>query len=255
VTSLNHPVAGPLVLVIALGLLFLLRQRGARLAAWLEARLPAGVPLRAVAIAALALGAAGVFAKIADEIASRETSDFDRAVGLAIRRLDTQPVDLAMRIASALGSWPVLTVAVVVVVAWCARRGDWFAASTLSGVAICAALLNAALKQTFERLRPDFVHGLAAPQNYAFPSGHAMAAMAIYGMIAFIAARERPGSRWVPFAAAGALVLLIGTSRVFLGVHWTTDVLGGFAGGTFVLLVGEAVLELTSTGAAKDAKR
>jgi undecaprenyl-diphosphatase len=233
-----------LALCVALGLVVLLRRRGAKIAAWLEARLPAGLPLRAVIVMALGLGAAGAFAKIADEMAAQETSDFDVPVSLAVHRLDSPVMDVAMRAASALGAWPALTAVVVLVFIWCARRRDWLAAWVLVGVATGAGVLNFALKQAFERPRPELFHEVTNPLSYSFPSGHAMASTAIYGMVAFIVARERPGSRWVPFVAAAVLVLLIGVSRVFLGVHWVTDVLAGFAGGMFALLAGAAALEL-----------
>jgi undecaprenyl-diphosphatase len=113
-------------------------------------------------------------------------------------------------------------------------------------VAGAATLLNIALKYAFERPRPDLFYEVAHPAGYSFPSGHAMGATTVYGLVAFIVSRERPSSRWVPFAAAGVLILVIGISRVFLGVHWATDVIGGFAAGAFAVLAGVAALELMS---------
>jgi membrane protein DedA with SNARE-associated domain/membrane-associated phospholipid phosphatase len=236
-----------LALVVALALLVLLRRRGAWLVAWLEARLPAGLPLRLIVVMGVALGTAGVFGKLAADVADKETSGLDRVVSIALHRLDSPAVDVAMRAASALGTWQVLTGAVIVVSLWCARRGDRLAALVLPGVGAGAALLNVLLKYAFERPRPDLFYEVARPAGYSFPSGHTMGATTVYGLVAFIVSRECPDSRWAPFAAAAFLIVIIGISRIFLGVHWATDVVGGFAGGAFAVLVGVAVLELMPT--------
>jgi membrane protein DedA with SNARE-associated domain len=233
-----------LALVAAVVLLVVLRKHGARLAAWLDAHLPSALPLRAAVVVALALGAAGVFGKIAEDIAEKETSNLDLSVSLALHRADSPALEVAMRAASALATWPVLTCVVIGVCAWCLRRGDRLAAMVLAGAAGSAALLNIALKYTFERPRPDLFYEVAHPAGYSFPSGHAMGATTVYGLVAFIVSRERPGLRWLPFAVAAILILLIGISRVFLGVHWATDVIGGFTAGAFAVLVGVAALEL-----------
>lgn len=72
----------------------------------------------------------------------------------------------------------------------------------------------------------------------SFPSGHTMVATAVYGMTAIVIARLRPGLRVPVYGSAPFLVLFIGISRVFLGVHWPTDVLAGFAAGGLVLVAG-----------------
>ncbi len=120
--------------------------------------------------------------------------------------------------------------AVVCVVLY--RRSHLVDAAFLAVVLGGAELLNLILKLSFHRPRPEvgFVH----LDTYSFPSGHAMISTAAYGALAYLAwsrlATRR--SRVVLVAATAALVALIGFSRLFLGVHYLSDVLGGVAGGT-----------------------
>lgn len=136
--------------------------------------------------------------------------------------------------------------AILAVDLWCVRRRDQLAAITLPCVVAGAALLDAMLKQTFARPRPTLFAEIALPTNYAFPSGHLMVSVATYGMIAAVVSRELPRARWSPFVIALLVVLAIGFSRVYLGVHWPTDVLGGLAAGACCVLIGDAILELSA---------
>ncbi|HEX7651585.1 MAG TPA: phosphatase PAP2 family protein [Candidatus Paceibacterota bacterium] len=91
------------------------------------------------------------------------------------------------------------------------------------------------LKSVFERVRPPGASLYVADASYSFPSGHATAAMALYSFIAclcYVRART-PGRRALAVALPAALILLIGASRLVLGVHYATDVLGGYLLGAF----------------------
>ena len=109
----------------------------------------------------------------------------------------------------------------------------------LAGFLVCLigeALLNILLKNLFERSRPDLFQMVEAA-GYSFPSGHAMVSLCLYGMIAFLISRQIPRWQWrlavVTFATV--LVAAIGLSRVYLGVHYPTDVVAGyFAGGMWL---------------------
>jgi len=110
------------------------------------------------------------------------------------------------------------------------------------------ALLNRLLKSLFQRTRPVHDNVLAMADGWSFPSGHASGSLVAYGMLAYLLLRLLP-ARWsaarLPLVAlAVALAFTVGSSRVFLQVHFASDVLAGFASGTAWLTVCIGVLEL-----------
>lgn len=115
---------------------------------------------------------------------------------------------------------------------WKARRR---AALIIIVVPILAGVTNSVLKEAFARARPDIVPHLDNIGNLAYPSGHAANAVAFFLLAALILATKRP-VLWRGVAVAVAI--LIGTSRVLLGVHWPSDVLGGWLWGTACALIG-----------------
>jgi len=135
------------------------------------------------------------------------------------------PVTMVMRLASALGGTvPRLSLValVLVLLLWRRRRAAaaWFAGTMLGGT-----LLNLALKQIFAAPRPDLLPHLDIVHSYSFPSGHAAGNMIFFGAVAMLV-----GGR-LAFGAAGLMIALIGISRVWLGVHWPSDVLAGWIEG------------------------
>ncbi len=94
-------------------------------------------------------------------------------------------------------------------------------------------VLNLLLKDLFARPRPHFEHPLVVETSYSFPSGQAMASLVVYGMLAYFAtlASKGRGKRAVWVGGAAVLVVLIGFSRLYLGAHYVSDVVGGFVAG------------------------
>ena len=113
-----------------------------------------------------------------------------------------------------------------------ARRERALAFALVAAVA-GNGLLNAALKRLFERPRPLHETGLPVAHGWSFPSGHASGAVVAYGMLAYVLVKTLP-SRWhLPVVmAATALAFSVGWSRIFIEVHFATDVLAAFASGT-----------------------
>ena len=98
------------------------------------------------------------------------------------------------------------------------------------------ALLNPTLKRLFERARPVHEHGLAFEESYSFPSGHSSGAMVVYGMALYLALQLLP-PRWHAPAVMAAIALILTTacSRIFLQVHFASDVVAGLlSGGTWL---------------------
>lgn len=130
---------------------------------------------------------------------------------------------------------------VAAVLWWHAHRGlalGWMLA--LGGIVV----LNPALKHIFERARPIHEHGLALETSYSFPSGHSAGAIVSYGMLLYLVLRTLPARWHVPgaMAAAGAIVT-IACSRIFLQVHFASDVAAGLLTGFAWLLVCVGSLE------------
>jgi undecaprenyl-diphosphatase len=112
----------------------------------------------------------------------------------------------------------------VLVLAWRRHaREALFAALATGG----SALLNVAAKHAFARARPDLWLSIAPETTYSFPSGHAMGSMTLGAVAVLLAWRTR--WRWPVLAASAVGVLLVGLSRVYLGVHYPSDILAGWA--------------------------
>ena len=171
------------------------------------------------------------FGEIADEVAEGEAGAMDDRALAFVRSVESPALDAAARVLSLLGSEIVALVLVVMVLVWMWQR-RWSQIASLLTVTGGAQLLNNVLKDHFQRPRPAPVLGLIPAQHWSFPSGHAMVAAAFYLFLAYAAWRRLRGRRRT--LAAGGLVLLvvlIGWSRLYLGVHYLTDVLAGYCAG------------------------
>jgi membrane-associated phospholipid phosphatase len=139
----------------------------------------------------------------------------------------------AFHIVSILGSLEALAlVGVLVAVALLVQR-SWLTLSTWLAAVLGGEALNLLLKDLFARPRPHFGHPLVVESSYSFPSGQAMESLVVYGMLVYFALLTLRSQRMRVVSAGGAVVLvtLIGFSRVYLGAHYVSDVVGGFAAG------------------------
>jgi undecaprenyl-diphosphatase len=192
-------------------------------------------------VALLGLVAAALaFARIADEVAEGDSLPLDARFLVALRN----PADPARPIGpawllevateiSALGSWPVLGLLVVAVAGGSLLAGRPRAAAALAATSLGGVGLVAVLKSWFDRTRPDVVAALAVPTGTSFPSGHAALSAIVLLTLGALMARtlQRRSLRVYVLALAVALTGAIGATRVYLGVHWPTDVLAGWAVG------------------------
>jgi membrane-associated phospholipid phosphatase len=162
----------------------------------------------------------------------------DRAIAAWARHLESPVMDLTMRAMTFAGSFAAIAAFIASIALWMVRRGRWKLAVLLAGTASLAEGLNVLLKLFFQRARPEVAFGIPIPASYSFPSGHAMVSVAAYGLATMVVITLRPRLRACLIVAAPLWILLIGFSRVYLGVHWATDVLAGFAAGSLLLLAG-----------------
>lgn len=193
--------------------------------------------IRSVILFALALLAALTFAGIAEEMVEGEADALDLSVATRVHAAASPTLDAVMIFITYLGSTWVIAPVVALTAAYAWRRGHHRLAWILGAGWALAEALNAALKLMFERPRPDVFQAIAAPWTPSFPSGHAMRALAVYGAVAAILCELHPRLARVVIPAATVLVLAIGLSRVYLGVHWPSDVVAGYAVGAIALAV------------------
>ncbi|MFG1393745.1 phosphatase PAP2 family protein [Xanthobacter agilis] len=190
--------------------------------------------LATLAFAACALYA---FVKIADEVMDHETGSLDRGILLALRDPNNLSDPLGppwfeemMRDFTALGSTGVLTLLTVVVLLFLLMTRKRHAALLVALAVAGGTLLSQVMKWGFDRPRPDLVpHGMAV-YTQSFPSGHAMLSAIVYLTLGALLARTQARTRVKVFllCVAAALTVIVGVSRIYLGVHWPTDVLGGW---------------------------
>ena len=219
----------------------LLEQRGK-----IVRRLAGRLPLAAAVWLAIGLATSAfvvwAFAELADEVVEGESRRFDRATLLWIHAHSPEWLDGPMRLATALGYYQVVLPLLAAAVLAFYLKGWRLSATLLLVSTVGGTLLTAVLKAVFERARPElFDSGYTAP-FYSFPSGHATVAVGLYGTLTLILAYRLSGlARWAVAAFGVTLVLLIGYSRLYLGVHYPTDVLAGYlAAPLWVIFVGVA---------------
>lgn len=209
----------------------------------LERRHPFAAPVRTFAAFGVAFASVLAFARIAREVVEGETSEMDKAVELAVHSIDAPFFDHVMRGFTFMGSpFAVIPLAAAIIV-WAVRKKETRAAVAFVVVLVMTEVLNVVLKRTFERPRPTLFQEIETLHSYSFPSGHAMAAAAVYGMMGVVIARLAPTHRRPLVVALPILVVMIGISRIYLGVHWPSDVLAGFAAGAFIVLAGALALD------------
>jgi undecaprenyl-diphosphatase len=180
-------------------------------------------------LAACVLG----FSMLADAMASGELVSLDGTIAIWLHTNATGFVTVLLSGVTRLGGAQVLLAVTLAAALWLLARRR-IADAALMGAALGGGeALNAALKGAFERPRPSFDEPLATAAGFSFPSGHAMVSLTVYGALAFVIA-TRAGTRRAQVLVVGAavaLVLAVGFSRIYLGVHYASDVLAAYCAG------------------------
>lgn len=171
----------------------------------------------------------GIFMALAWMVSNAITVPFDAPVLIAIHETARPILDSAFLLISSLGYGFGLVPFDVLFTLWLAFKRRWrdsiFALVALGG----SFGLNTLAKHVFERARPHLWNPISLEGTYSFPSGHAMASATLGVVIVVLTTRTR--TRPLLIAVVATLILLIGISRVYLGVHYPSDVVGGWAAG------------------------
>jgi len=212
------------------------------------------VTLELAAGLAISLGALWAFTELSGEVFEGETQRLDNATLFWIHSTFPDWIGLPMRLITTLG-YPWVAVPLLFLVVYIFYRSDLrFSAALLLISVPGAAALSTALKSFYGRARPElFDSGYEAP-FFSFPSGHAITAVSFYGVLTLLTARRLKGwRRWTAAAAGTVLVLLIGFSRLYLGVHYPSDVVAGYLAAA--LWVGTVGMALTLWRALREVGR
>jgi undecaprenyl-diphosphatase len=204
-------------------------------------------------IAAAAIGLAWLFVAITDEVLLDRDVTPAHAVDVAVLEafggVRGPAVTAIARGITVFGSGWVLAIIVGGGAALLVHRRDRRGAILLAGAGAGALVAELALKAYFARPRPDTIAWLVDAGGNSFPSGHSIGAAAVYLATAILIGRAAPARRLVIFPLAAIFITAVGLSRVYLGVHWPSDVLSGLCLGaswTLALTAAIANADVTS---------
>jgi undecaprenyl-diphosphatase len=177
----------------------------------------------------IAVTALFVFGWLAEEVLEGDTQKFDAVVRNAVHQLTTPGLTHLMQAFSVLGSVAVSTALSLLAICALIYSHQARTAALVAITMLGAGVLDLALKHTFHRARPIGFFGIS-PSSYSFPSGHALGSLCFYGVLAAILSARVRGraARFCIWIAATILVTLIGFSRIYLGVHYPSDVIAGY---------------------------
>jgi membrane-associated phospholipid phosphatase len=198
---------------------------------------------------AVAISAASwiVFAALAIVVSTSDTLSVDQSALTWVGEHRSSALTSAMRTVTWLGSAAVLYPATfVLALYWWQRERDWRAGAMLAASLAGSTALYNVFKRIVERPRPPAQEALGTYTQWSFPSGHATQCMAFFAMLLVLACFAGRARLRLWAIAAAAVVLVVGASRIYLGAHWFTDVLGGYAlGGAWVWLLTAVCLIIT----------
>jgi membrane-associated phospholipid phosphatase len=185
-----------------------------------------------------------VLAQISDEVLEQEAFGFDKTVLLWIHQFANPVLDTVMLNVTRLGN-PTTVVFIALItlaVLWGRRYYQEAKIFLLNGLG--GAILSYGLKLVFSKSRPQLWNSPISETSYSYPSGHALGSMVLYGFLAYLLATAYPKYAKVFYCIAAILIILIGLSRLYLGVHWPTDVIAGYGVGFLWITVCITLLKL-----------
>ncbi|WCK56460.1 phosphatase PAP2 family protein [Aneurinibacillus sp. Ricciae_BoGa-3] len=176
------------------------------------------------------LSAVACFVWMAVWISTKQITRFDNAIIALVQGYESPALTFIMKFFTFIGSTPCVAVLAILVMVFLYKvLHHRMELIVFLVVVVGTPLLNVLLKSLFRRQRPT-IHRLIEQAGYSFPSGHSMEAFAFYGVLTFLLWRHiptRPG-RTLLLIFSALMILAIGVSRIYLGVHYPSDVLGGY---------------------------
>jgi undecaprenyl-diphosphatase len=195
----------------------------------------------------VAIAGTAIFVEVAEHVRSGGTQAFDDSVIRWVGAHHSPALDAIMLEITALGTGIVVLMVVTVAALFLTLTRHKYSAILLLASAFGGIVLNIVLKLGFHRSRPSVVVAAVHTFTSSFPSGHAMSAAIVYSTVAYLAARllRHRWARWLVMTAAMSLIAVISFSRIYLGVHYPSDVIAGvaigFAWAAFCMATLEAI--------------
>lgn len=183
-------------------------------------------------------------AHLADEVLEQEAFVFDETILLWIHQFANPVLDHLMLGITQLGNPQVVIPLSMITFFWLWRWQRYRVAAIFALNCLGGAVLSTGLKLAFSKARPQLWPQLITETTYSFPSGHALGSMVLYGFLAFLLAQQYPQRAGWIYGLAGFLIAAIGLSRLYLGVHWPTDVLAGYGVGLLWVTLCAALLRI-----------
>jgi membrane-associated phospholipid phosphatase len=170
----------------------------------------------------------GIVAWLCTEVWEKEAFGFDRSLLIWIHQFANPQIDRIMLFITSLGDPPTVITIFLMTIAWLGMKrrfadGMRFAIACIGGI-----LINQVMKLFFAKPRPELWTRLISEHSFSFPSGHAVGAVVVYGFIAYLFTSEFPQYRRSIYTVATILIAAIGISRLYLGVHYPTDIIAGY---------------------------
>jgi membrane-associated phospholipid phosphatase len=181
---------------------------------------------------------------LCQEAWEKEAFGFDTTALLWLHQYMNPVLDAVMLKITTLANPEFVVVVVILTLGWLWWKHRRLEAKVFAVACLGASILNQELKLFFAKPRPELWTRLIAENTFSFPSGHALGSLVLYGLLAYILAVQFPKfSHWIYCGAVG-IVAAIGGSRLYLGVHWPTDILAGYAVGFLWLMICITMLRL-----------
>ncbi len=185
-------------------------------------------------VAMLLLGSVALIILISGPIAHNALPNIDISVRTLMRELRNAPADELMIPITMLGDGVVITAMMAIIVGWLVWRKAWRAAIASTFIFVVGKIVSVLIKTAIHRPRP--IEMYSGAEFFSFPSGHATMAALTFGVLAVLTSHAmNRWSRSLVYATCGLIIITIAYSRLYLGVHWFSDVLGGLIFGTVMV--------------------
>ena len=185
-----------------------------------------------------------VVAEISDEVLDREAFAFDKTILLWVHDFTNPTLDRIMRVFTSLNNPDFVSIVAAIafgLLLWkrCYPEAKIFVIDCAGGV-----ILSYGLKSVFGKTRPDLWESAIEEVSFSYPSGHALGSTVLYGFLAYLFATRFPKFAWLIYSLAVVTIAAIGISRLYFGVHWPTDIIGGYGIGFLWLMFCITMLKL-----------